>query len=135
MGRARIRFEAQRNRTLHNRDGLIGVDGPDAERLDNLFGTILLVGPLENGPAAYSTPPDNPFAAEGARGEIFAYDSAEEINFIDARDNDDGGAFAFAAPFQRSSVLGNVVPKTRCDSCPRFVGGVALPGRHRTRCG
>jgi hypothetical protein len=103
-----------------NGDGRVGVDGPYAQRRDNLFGKILRIDPLASGSQRYTIPATNPFASTpGARGEIYAtglrnpqnlsfetlsgtpalvasdigFDSAEEVNVIVAAANYGWDAF------------------------------------------
>lgn len=103
-----------------NGDGVVGVDGPYAQRRDNLFGKILRIDPLASGAQRYTIPATNPFVGVGgARGEIYAtglrnpqnlsfetlagtsalvasdigYDSAEEVNVIVAGANYGWDAF------------------------------------------
>ncbi len=50
-----------------------GVRGQDAQSISSLHGKILRIDPRPTATAAYSIPPDNPFANDpGARGEIWA---------------------------------------------------------------
>ncbi|MFN3218470.1 MAG: PQQ-dependent sugar dehydrogenase [Acidimicrobiales bacterium] len=97
-----------------NGNGVSIIDGPYAQRLDNLFGKILRIDPEPSTTANYIIPDSNPFATTPeARGEIFAYglrnpqhlsfesiggvaylvasdiggEIAEEVNFISAGDN------------------------------------------------
>ena len=62
--------------------------GAHAQRLDDLFGTILRIDPRSGDP--YSIPRDNPFANHaGARAEIYAYGLRNPWRFwIDARTGD-----------------------------------------------
>lgn len=47
--------------------------GENARDLDSLLGKILRIDPRRQSKGAYAVPKDNPFAAGGGRGEIFAY--------------------------------------------------------------
>jgi glucose/arabinose dehydrogenase len=47
--------------------------GGNGQSLDTLLGKILRIDPRASGDAAYTIPPDNPFADGGGRPEIWAY--------------------------------------------------------------
>jgi glucose/arabinose dehydrogenase len=53
-------------------DGGFG-QSANAQNTNSLLGKILRIDPRQSGPAAYSTPPDNPFVGVAGADEIWAY--------------------------------------------------------------